>query len=89
MLIHMSLFPTLHNVEMMLRVSKATKVKDWSMERQNLLHVAWVGEIVYELGLSTRGRNHCTSHILGREEALGKHMVSTWGLIDEERHLAA
>ena len=58
------------------------------MERHKLLHVAWVGEIVYELGLSTWGRNHYTSHISCREEVLGQHMVSTWGLIDEERHIA-
>ena len=88
MSIHMSLFPTLHSVEMMLRESKATRAKDWSMERHNLLHVAWVGEIVYELGLSTWGRNHYTSHISCREEALGQQMVATWGLIDEERHIA-
>ena len=88
MSIHMSLFPTLHSVEMMLRSSKVTRAKEWSMERHNLLHVAWVGEIVYELGLSTWGRNHYTSHILCREEAPGQNMVPTWGLIDEDRHLA-
>ena len=84
----MSLFPTFHSVEMMLGESKATRAKDWIMERHNLLDVACDGEIVYELEISTCERNHYTSHISCREEALGQHMVATWGLIDEERHLA-
>lgn len=88
MSIHMSLFHIFHNVEMILRESKATRAKDWSMERHHLLHVAWVGDIFYELGISTWGRNHYNSHISCREEALGQQMVATWELIYEERHLA-
>ena len=64
MSIHMSLFPTLPSVEMILRASKDTRAKDWSMERHNLLHVAWVGEIVYVLdfpsggGITSRHMSH-------------------------------
>ena len=43
-----SLCPILYSVEMMLGESRA---KDWSIERYILLHEAWVGEIVHELGL--------------------------------------
>ena len=58
MFIHMSLLLIFNIFGMMLGSNKVNKAKDGSMKRSNLLHVAWDGEIVYDGGISTLGRDH-------------------------------
>ena len=67
---HISIFSIFHSVEMVLGASKANRAKGRSMERHVLLHEAWVGEIVHELGRSFWGINHSTSYVSCIEEAL-------------------
>ena len=84
MFIHMSLLLILHIVGMILGSNKGNGAKDGSMERYNLLHIAWDGEIFYDKELSTLGKNHFISCISCIYEFLGHHMVATWRFIDEE-----